>query len=561
MEGKTGLWAIPLGSCTENEIVWNAGQCSSCAQDKTENSMSDSPPVNIVNESDTAGAPQDKRAKAGLYGLTPSSEFKQKSIRGSAATLLGQVLNFAVQMGSTAILARLLSPTDYGLQGMVFTLTGFFYLVQDAGLSVATVQTETLTEAQISTLFWINCAVGAALTLLISAMGPFMVIFYKDPRLLWVTVVSATVFVLNGIIVQHRALLVRAMRFTALAKLDAVVLVLSTILAIVMAYYGFGYWALVGRVVAGTIMGVIGVFILMPWVPGKPRRGTGIRSMVKFGGTVTLNSFVVFMAYNTEKILLGRFWGAAPLGLYGRAYQLANLPVQQLMGAVGSVAFPVLSRMQNDLDRLRRSYLKFHSIVVSMTVPAVICCSLFADEIIHALLGPKWTGAAGVLRLLSPTVMAFALINPLSWLLKATGKVRRSLNIALLIAPVVILGVVAGLRYGPPGVALGYSVAMILLSVPLVAWAIHRTGVSALDYWNCIKPAVVAGAVGGVAGWLCKMSLQASLTPLPQLIVESTVSLSIYAWILLYVMGQKPVYMDLIANLFQRKVVEVPAEG
>ena len=213
----------------------------------------------------------------------------------------------------------------------------------------------------------------------------------------------------------------------------------------------------------------------MPWLPGRPRRGSGIRSMLRFGGTVSLNSIVVYFAYNTEKILLGRYWGAAALGLYGRAYQLANLPVQQLLAAVGTVAFPVLSRMQGDMQRFRRSYLKFHSVVVSMIIPVVISCVVFADEIVAIVLGPKWTGVVLVLRLLAPTVLAFAVINPLSWLLRATGQVGRSLKIALLIAPVVILGIVAGLPHGPAGVAIGYSSAMLLLSAPLVAWAKHRT--------------------------------------------------------------------------------------
>lgn len=230
------------------------------------------------------------------------------------------------------------------------------------------------------------------------------------------------------------------------------------------------------------------------------------------------------------------------------------------MGAIGTVAFPVLSRMQNDAERLRRVYFKFHSIVVSITVPVVICCTLFADEIIGTLLGPKWAGTAIILRLLSPTIMVFALINPLAWFLKSTGRVARSLYIALVIAPVVILGVVAGLRYGPPGVALGYSTAMVLLSVPLVAWVKHGTGITTRNYWDCVKLQVISGAVGGAAGWLFRAALLSHLRPLPLLILEVTVSFSVYVWLLLFVFGQKPVYVDLIVNLLQRKS-ELPSES
>lgn len=272
--------------------------------------MTDSSNVDIATKS--ALSRHQSEVRRTLFGLTSHSELKQKSIRGGAATIFGQGLNFFIQIASLALLARLLSPTDYGLQGMVLTLTGVFTLFQDAGLSAATVQRDTLTHEQISTLFWINCAVGALFTILIATLGPLMVFFYRDHRLLWITVVSSTVFFLNGIVVQHRALLNRSMQFVTLAKIDAIALLLSTLICIVMAVLGFGYWSLVIRAVSTAVIAALGVFIVLPWLPGGPGRFSEVRPLMRFGGTVTLNSLVVYFAYNTEKILLGRFWGAAP---------------------------------------------------------------------------------------------------------------------------------------------------------------------------------------------------------------------------------------------------------
>jgi O-antigen/teichoic acid export membrane protein len=265
-----------------------------------------------------------------------------------------------------------------------------------------------------------------------------------------------------------------------------------------------------------------------------------------------LNSLVVYIAYNTEKVLLGRYWGAAPLGLYGRAYQLSNLPVQQVTESFGAVAFPTLSRLQDSPHRLRRAYMKAHSLVVSLTVPAVIACALFADEIVRIMLGAKWSGAVPILRLLSPAMLVFALMNPMSWLLRATGLVRRSLNIAFFIAPVVILAVFAGVHYGPIGVAVGYSTAMVLLYVPLIAWAKHGTGITALDYWDCIKRPVIAGAAGGIAAGAVKLALMNSLPPFPVFVAGLTTFSAVYAGLLLFVMGQKSVYFDLLSHLFRK---------
>jgi len=497
------------------------------------------------------------RVEQGLFGARNHGDLKGRSVRGGAATMLGQVLSFGLQLGSTVILARLLTPSDYGLQGMVYTLTGFFSLFKDAGLSVATVQKDTLTHEQASTLFWINTGVGAFLALLVAASGRFLAIFYKEPRLLWVTVASASVFLLHGIAIQHRALLTRAMRFTAITGIDVSSAVVGTGVGIYMAARGYGYWSLVGLSISSSIVSTVTYFFVMPWMPGRPVRGSGIRSMLRFGSTVTLNSFVVYLGYNTEKILLGRFWGAEPLGIYGRAYALANLPVQQFIGAVGAVAFPLLSRVQNDGERLRRTFLKCHALVVSLMIPAVIVCSLFAHEIISALLGPKWNGVAPVARLLTPAVLAFALINPLSWLLRAMGLVRRSLNIALLIAPVVVLGVLAGLSHGPTGVAMGYSAAMILLSVPMVAWAKHGTGITTRNYFDAIKHPLIAGAGGAAAGWAFKAGFQNSMGALPLLVLGVTLALAVYAAILLFVLRQRHIYVDLVRQLNPRKAPAV----
>jgi O-antigen/teichoic acid export membrane protein len=179
---------------------------------------------------------------------------------------------------------------------------------------------------------------------------------------------------------------------------------------------------------------------------------------------------------------------------------------------------------------------------------------------VRTMLGPKWMAAAVVLRLLAPTVMVFALINPLSWLLRATGQVGRSLRIALVIAPVVILGIVAGLGHGPPGVALGYSAAMVLLAGPLVAWAKHGTGVTTGDFWECIKRPLICGVLGACAGWLFKFAFHNTLAPIPMLILGLTLSFAVYAWTLLFVMGQKDMYYDLLSHLFRPNRL-LPAES
>jgi O-antigen/teichoic acid export membrane protein len=501
---------------------------------------------------ETTTTPSDTGLQALLSRGPDPATLKEKSVRGGVAVVLCQGSGAILQLGTLLVLARLLSPADYGLQAMVLSLTNLVSLLKDAGLNFSTVNQECLTREQISTLFWINAGLGTLLALVVAAASHFLAVFYKDPRLLWITVASSVIFLLNGLTVQHRALLDRAMRFTTSAAIDMSCGILGTIVAIGMAIMGFGYWSLICQNISLALFGAVGVWIAMPWLPGRPRWTRESQSMVRIGGTVTLNSIATYFAYNTEKILLGRFWGPAPLGIYGRAYQLANLPVQQVTNAVGSVAFPMLSRLQSDPQRLRRSYLKSHTLVVSFSVPVIFVCALFADQIVGTVLGPKWLGTAPVLRLIAPAMLVLALMNPLSYLVRALGLVNRSLKIVLLLAPGVIIGVAAGLRYGPKGVAVGYSAAMLILWIPLVAWAKHDTGVTFGDYWDCIRRPLTAAAVAGFFAWSFGYISHERLNQGALFGAELTIMVAVYAALLLLVMGQKDLYFEMLRELLGR---------
>jgi O-antigen/teichoic acid export membrane protein len=274
--------------------------------------------------------------------------------------------------------------------------------------------------------------------------------------------------------------------------------------------------------------------------------------MLHFGGLATCNSFLVFLAWNAEKLLLGRFWGADALGLYGRAFQLVTLPVEQTNIALGSVAFPALSRIQHDAGRLARSFLRGFGLVVSLTIPITICSALFAVEIVRIVLGAKWMEAAPIFRLLAPVALVFAVANPLSWLVVSTGRIGRSLSMTAATTPFVIVGIVLGLSHGPKGVALGYSLGMTAVVIPIVAWSKHGTGITWADLWEATKPPFLSGLLAGAAGLLVKLAVGNRLPPMLCLIAGVGLVLGIYAWVLLIVMRQKHVYVDVLYQLLPR---------
>jgi PST family polysaccharide transporter len=477
-------------------------------------------------------------------------DLKHKALRGGLFKVCAQGANVVLRTGSLMILARLLSPKDFGVVAMVTVVTGVFGLFKDAGLSVATVQRASITHEQVSTLFWINLAVGTVLGLATAAMAPVLVAFYHEPRLLWVSIIVATGFLFTGAGVQHSVLLQRQMRFVALSAIETLSLVAGIAAAIGLAAAGFGYWALVAMAVTPAAVATAGCWWMTGWLPGPPRRRAGIRSMLRFGGAVSLNALIVYVAYNVDKLLIGRLWGAEALGVYGRAYQLINMPTENLNTAIGGVAMSALSRVQEDRNRLKNYFLKGYSLLLVLTVPLAFACALFAEDIIHVLLGPKWKATATLFRFLAPTILAYALINPLSWLLFATGQVRRSVHMAVVIGLVVITSFVVAVPFGPGSVALAYSAMMALLIIPMILWATHGgLVVSWRDALSAAWPPVGSSLIAAGSSFAVVQLLGQALSPFPRLILACGTLLAVYAGTLLFLMGQMSFYLGLVRDL------------
>lgn len=476
-------------------------------------------------------------------------DLKEKTIRGGAARLVGQAVKSLVRLGMIVVLARILDPSDFGLVAMVTVVTGVFEIFATGGLSAATVQRPDISEAQLSTLFWFNIAIGVLLGLLCLASAPVVSSFYGEPKTALVMVAIAPAFVINATGVQHLALLQRHLRYVTLAGIEVGSEALTAVVAISMALAGYGYWAVVASVITAPLVITIGAWVTSGWLPGAPRQVRDVYPMLKFGGTITLNGLIVYIAYNLDKVLVGRYYGPAALGIYGRAYELINLPTRILNTAIGVVAFSSLARLQGEPARLKSYFLKGYSLVVSITLPTTIACALFADDIILVALGPKWTEAATIFRLLAPTILVFSIINPTGWLLQSIGMQERSLKIALVLSPLVICSYFVGLPYGPSGVALAFSTTMVLWLVPHIYWTLHGTNISVGEFLSAAGRALLAGTVAAFAAAIVQYYAAPIPSPLLRLALGGSVMLAVYTLALLFVMKQSVFYFGLLREL------------
>lgn len=481
------------------------------------------------------------------------SELREQVLRSGLARVGGQATSFAVRIASIVVFARLLSPNDFGFVGMVTAITGMLSLLRDFGLSSATVQRAHVTAEQLSSLFWFNLLFGAILGLGVVALAPLVTRFYHEPRLFWVTVALAPALIFNAAGVQQSAILQRQMRFATLSAIDVGSLLVSTGIGIGMAAAGLRYWALVAATVCQPLVSTACLWVAVRWTPSRPSMAVGIRSMIRFGGTISLLGIITYVASNLDKVLLGRFWGANALGLYGRAYQLINVPTLLINSAVAEVAFALLARVQHDQERVKSYFLKSYSLVLAMTIPITICAGEFAPDLVSVLLGPKWQQVGPILRLLAPTILAFALTDPIAWLTISQGMLGRSFRMSVVFAPVVIVGYLIGLPFGATGVALGYSAATALAIVPRIAWGIHGTGISLRDIGRAASGPMISGAIAVPVGLGLQLLPGPSLSPLLRLMIGSTILLGVYVLVLLYVLRQREFYFGLLRTILKRE--------
>ncbi len=420
-----------------------------------------------------------------------------RSVRGGAVTLANQALKFLLTLGSIAILARLLTPEDFGLIAMVIIIIGFIAIFKDMGLAMATVQRAEISHGQVSTLFWVNLLISAGIMIVTAAISPLLGWFYKEPRVVMITIVLAGTIIFSGLTVQHQALLRRQMRFTALAVIEIVAIFLGVVSAVACALAGMGYWALVILHVVREIATTAGVWISCGWRPGPPIRRSGVRSMLRFGAHVTGFNIVNYFARHVDKMLIGWYWGASSLGLYNNAYRILLLPIQQINSPLTSVAIPALSRIQDDPVRYRSYYRRGVLLTVTVGMPIVAFLFVAAEKAILTFLGSQWLEAVPIFRALGPAAFIGAFNIATAGVHVSRGTPRRQLVWGLVASTVTVLAYAIAVPWGPIGVALAFSIVLTVLRYPSIVYCFRKSHLKLSDLGTAIwRPATASIAAG-----------------------------------------------------------------
>lgn len=405
----------------------------------------------------------------------PPGALRGRAASGVVKTGLSQGVRLLVQFGSVIVLARMLPPSEFGLLAMAGPIVGFAALFQDLGLTQAVVQKPSVTQAEVSALFWISFGMSLALALLLVAAAPLAASFYGQPRVGALTAAMSVNVVLGGAGSLPYALLNRRMRFGALAAIDALAAVGGLAASIGLALATRSFWALYGGNLVAALIPAGGYWLAAGWRPSPPRRGSGAGAALGFGANVTGFNVANFLSRNLDNVLIGRAWGEQPLGLYDRAYKLLLMPLQQINNPIAKVMLPVLSRMAEEPERYRAAFLRTLAQMLLVTLPGLAFMVGTADVLMPALLGQEWAGAAPIFAALGAAGFLQVLNNPTGWLFMSQNRARDYLRWGLFSSATCIASFLAGLPYGPFGVAVAYA-AGEYLRTPILWWFVGRRG-------------------------------------------------------------------------------------
>lgn len=404
----------------------------------------------------------------------------------------------ALRWGSTFIVARLLTPADYGLVAMGGVLIGLVQFVSELGLSSAIVRDRSLDEDQIAHLGGLSVLLGVAFFALCAAIAEPVAQFYRQPALVPIVIALSSTFLLRGFQVLPRALMMRELSFRRLAAIDVMEGAVLGGATLVAALLGAGYWSLV----IGNLAAALASAVAFRVSRGHRLRFFGpiarVRGALALGWHIVVTRIAWYVYTSADTVVIGRVLGSSVLGAYSFGATLATIPVDRVASVLNRVAYATFAEVQTDVAAMRRYFVSFAEAIAFLTMPAAIGLALVADLFVPVALGPQWDGAVWPLRVLCLATPLRALVPLVSQLLVTAGHARRNRDQNVIAAVTMSALFVVGSRWGVLGVASAWVIGYPIVVLPNVRLALSHLGLRLRDlpvvFWSSISTTLAMAA-------------------------------------------------------------------
>jgi O-antigen/teichoic acid export membrane protein len=393
-------------------------------------------------------------------------ELRGRAVRNAGVTVFSQGLMFAIQLVGTFVLARLLTPGDFGIVTMVTTFSLLLVGFGLNGFTEAVLQRDEINHCLASNLFWINVTSGIILAIAFALSGSLLAKFYGDPRVTRIAFGLSFGILLSSTSVLHLTLLKRAMQFSVTSAADVAGRAISVVLSIYLGWTGWGYWALVAAAVVQPLVVSVAAFWACRWIPGLPRRAAGTGQVVRYALHVYGRYCFNYTTRNTDNLLVGWRFGTQDLGLYKKAYDLFLLPATQLVAPVTGVAISALSRLNRDWEEYKRSFLTGLGVLAFVGMGIGACLTVAGADLMRVLLGPGWEMSGKIFTLFGPGIGIMVIYGANGLIHLSVGTAERWFRWGLIEFAVTICFFFLALHWGPMGLAAAWTASFWFLIIP-----------------------------------------------------------------------------------------------
>ncbi len=387
---------------------------------------------------------------------------KDRAVTGISWSALSQLGREGLGLLTTLVLARLLSPDEFGLLGMVMVFIGFITIFQNLGLGASIIQDQKITQNQLSGIFWLNLGFSILITILVLVTAPFVSGFYNEPSITSIMMVLALNFPLGALAMIPGVMLTKRMEFKKLAIIQNIAIAVGNIVGITMAFMGFGVWALVWQRIIRTLILTLLQWIMVPWSPNWTLSYQKIKKQLSFGIYLQAGSLLNYGTRNVDDLLIGKIIGASSLGVYQMAYRLMLWPLEKVSRVVGNVMFPVLSTIQGEKARVKRVFLRTTRSIAFITFPMVLGVWVIAPSVVYTLLGENWTGVIPIFQILCILGLPQSIGTNTGWIFLSQGRTDIRLKLQIAASALIITSFIIGINWGVMGVVVCYAIASLL---------------------------------------------------------------------------------------------------
>jgi polysaccharide transporter, PST family len=430
------------------------------------------------------------------------ADLRKRTIRGAGANIFSQILSLLVQLIGTMVLARLLTPADFGLVAMVTT---FSLLVMNFGYNgfiEAIIQKEDIDHHVITSLFWLNAAISICLTLLFMCAAPFIAAFYDEPGVSNIVIWLSFSILLCGLSTIHTALLTRNMEFYATSGISLASKIISVIVPIVLAWMGWGLWSLVAGIISMQVATVAGVWIFCGWRPGQPTSPKGVAPIIKFALNTYGNFSLNYTSRNADNLLVGWYSGSQSLGFYKKAYDLFALPASLLTSQLTGVALAAMSRLSRNPGEYRRAYLDAVSKLAFIGMPLSAFFVLTGHDLVLLILGEQWQRSGEIFMYFGLGMGVMLIYATHGWIHLSLGRADRWFRWGIVELIVTVSLFIAATPLGPEWIAMAWTASFCLLIGPGLSYAGKPVNLTFFSILSVTWKYFASASIAGLLSWL-----------------------------------------------------------